>query len=65
VPFAALLDAGAGALELSDLQRIFGAAPPPPGSICVDPITARRLADQFELRDDGAGASCLTGRRTP
>jgi len=64
-PLAALLDAGAGALELADLQRIFGAAPPPPGSIRVDPITARRLAGQFELRDDGAGAFYLTGRRAP
>jgi hypothetical protein len=65
MPLAAVIDAGADALELADLQRIFGGALPPPGSIRVDPITARRLADQFDLHDEGAGVWCLIGRRTP
>jgi len=65
MPLAAVIDAGADALEHADLQRIFGGALPPPGSIRVDPITARRLADQFDLHDEGAGIWCLIGRRTP
>jgi hypothetical protein len=62
-PLAAVIDAGADALELADLQQIFGGALSPPGSIRTDPITARRLADRFDLHDDGAGTWCLIGRR--
>jgi tRNA A-37 threonylcarbamoyl transferase component Bud32 len=58
-PLAAALDAGAEALERADLERIFGGAG---GAIRIDPITARRLAGQFEIHDDGAGTWRLIGR---
>jgi hypothetical protein len=62
-PLAALLDAGAGELELADLQRIFGGCAPP-GAVRVDPTTAARLAGRFEVRER-EGILYLIGRSPP
>jgi hypothetical protein len=62
-PLAMLLDAGAGELELADLQRIFGSATPP-GAVRIDPTTAARLAGRFQVRED-QGTLYLIGRGSP